>query len=190
MRGLAAVFVVLSCLLPSGAEGQVGPAATTTTTPGTAGTTQGAGVGQASAAIQGGTTTTTLSAPAMSSETDDALPPPPTSAAVQPVDRSSPPPDQGTPAPPAPVIGSADAGPAIAPVESPVEGTTTTAVASPASVVIPDADQVALPEEPGGAVRLPALGFDTRLLARWSLLLALVLLVAPSVVEVLRGERR
>jgi hypothetical protein len=212
VRRLAVVLVVLSCLTPTGAEGQSSTAVTTATTSGdhtqasdiarviaslqsepTTTTTRTAGdgtrpssVGPAKAALEGGTTTTTLPPTVIDSEADLADLAPPAPATVDGVERSSSPSDRDASASRIALTGTT----ASSPIESPLEGTTTTAVASPPSVVIADLDEVALPEEPGGVVRLPAVGLETRHLARWMLLFALLLLVAPSVVQALRGDRR
>jgi hypothetical protein len=211
MRRLAVVFVVLSCLTPTGAEGQSSTAVTTATTSGdhmqasdiarviaslqsepTTTTTRTTGegtrpssVGPAKAALEGGTTTTTLP-PTVDSEADLVDLAPPAPATVDGVERSSSPSDRDASASRIALTGAT----ASSPIESPLEGTTTTAVASPPSLVIANLDEVALPEEPGGVVRLPAVGLETRHLARWMLLIALLLLVAPSVVHALRGDRR
>lgn len=211
VRWLGMVFVVLSCLMPTGAQGQpsdfltaatttsagdraqetgVAPAIqeSTTTTPTTNSVTKAATAGSASAAMKGGTTTTTLSPTA--SDTDDVVHLPTVPTAVPRVEQSSPTPDQDTSAATAAVTGTAAAGPAILPLESPVDGTRTAAVASPSSIVIADSDQVALPEDAGEPVRLSAVRSHAQVLARSMLLLALLLLVAPSVIEARRRKRR
>lgn len=210
VRRLAMVVVVLSCLVPAGAHGQTSGFLTTTSTtavgdrasdiaraiaglerePTTTTTTAGdlshaTGVGPVAAAVQGGTTTTT--APLVtSSEIDAAALAPGGPATIEPAQRPSPSLDQGAPAPRAELTGTAAFAP---PVESPIEGTATTGIASPPSIVIADSEQVALAEASGGPVRLPV-GSNTQLLAPSMLLFALVLLVAPSVIEARRRKRR
>lgn len=213
VRWLAVAFVVLTCLMPTGAQGQPSGFLTTTTTTDdraqetdvagaiaalqestTTTMTTGdrshiSGVGHGTAALQGGTTTTTAPPMVMSSEIDPAALAPRDPATREPAQRPFPTPDEDSAAKVTVRDGVAGER-AISSVESPIETTTTTAVASHSSIVIADSDQVALPEESGGPVRLSAVGSHAEVFARSMLLLALLLLVAPSVIEARRRKRR
>lgn len=211
VRRLAASLFALSCLVPSGAEAQSSTDATTTTRnlgqvadavsgvappqPGATTTTTGnsaqaAGIGRASAPLQGGTTTTTL--PPMAnggSSNTDPTAPAPTDLVTE--SELSPPPDGYAPAPQGARPGLTAFGPVTSPVEAPIDGATTTAVASPPSLVIADSGQVALPEELDVPVQLPGVGSDAqRFLSTSMMLLAIVLLVAPPVIEARRRRVR
>lgn len=193
VRRLAAVLVVLSCLVPAGAEAQPSTLVTTTTT--TSGTTgqsssssSNNSVGVSSAVMGGGTTTTSLSPTAISAETDDAVLSPAAPAAAERAEQSSPPPEDDAAAPGIALTGAPVAELATSSLQSPVEGTTTTA--SPPSIVIADSDQGASADESGEPVRLAVVRSDFQIWAPLMLLLALVLFVAPSVIQAGRRMRR